>query len=534
MVGTILAVAHGVQRAGENPVRPVPAEVVTVISAERARRHVDTLASDAMKGRQTPSPELDSAAAYIAGEFRQAGVEPVDGSYFQQYSLKIERLGEQNTLAINGRSFRLKDHFIPSDFTGSGSASAPIVFVGYGISRPEIGYDDYAGMDVRGKVVLAIAGQPEPPAADLPDSAATEWIPFFTHPIEKMRQAARHGAAGFLLLANPLTSRILRPVGGVWPSLYPRMSENLLPLQLDLPDTARRRIPSAGIGAEVAREIFGGTLDRIARLVRRIDTSGRPASTELTSRADLEVHLSTKFIPARNVVGIVRGSTRPDEYVVIGAHYDHVGVASSNPTRSGRNQDTIFNGADDNASGTAGLMMIAEAFAALPRSKRPARSILLVAFSGEEEGLFGSRAFVAHPSVSVDRMVAMLNMDMIGRNTPDSVAVGGTESSPRFDRLVTEANRAEPFAITYDVQDYFYRSDQASFARARVPVLFFYTGEHADYHQVTDAPGRVDERKLAHVARFCFRTAWMLAEMPERPEFQEPRDVRAPELLVDP
>jgi Zn-dependent M28 family amino/carboxypeptidase len=186
--------------------------------------------------------------------------------------------------------------------------------------------------------------------------------------------------------------------------------------------------------------------------------------------------------------------------------------------------DTIYNGADDNASGTTGLLLAAEAFASLPPEARPERSMLFISFSGEEKGLYGSRAYVASPMVPIDSTVAMLNMDMIGRNGRDSISVAGRTRSKDLAALVEKANAAEPFTLAYNLEDMFFRSDQASFASKRIPVVFFSSGLHADYHHVSDSPEKIDNAKLAHVARLCFRTAWLVGESPARPAYDVAND----------
>lgn len=516
---TVIAIAAVRVRAvaqSRSP-RPIPELAVGVISAAQARQHVDVLASDLMNGRDTPSPGLDSAARYIAAVFRESGLEPVNGSYYHEYNLKREGLGLPTSLKVNGRAIKLKSGFIPHEFSASGRAAAPVVFAGFGISRDSI-YDDYAGVDVRGRVVLVIAGEPSAMAAQHPGRHDFSSLDHRA----KMRIAARHGAVGFLMLPNPARTRFIYPAGHPWRMLDPEHGPDRRSLRLDLP-TSEPAIPSASIGADAAREIFGTNMGAIVDVVRAIDTSGRPASRQLKARVELEVTIEKTTIPVRNVIGMVRGAILPDEYVVIGAHYDHVGWVDSAPPDISEQEratiDTIYNGADDNASGTAGLMLAARAFGVLPRDGRAARSVLFIAFSGEEKGLFGSRAYAAQPAVPLERTVAMLNMDMIGRNHPDSISVGGLSRSAGLAAVIEEANRAEPMMLAYDLEEMFYRSDQASFAVRKVPAIFLSSGLHGDYHQVTDEADRIDNGKIARVARLCFRTVWLLAELPVRPVF---------------
>jgi aminopeptidase YwaD len=517
----LLALAPTVATA--DGVRPAPARAAQTITVESARRHIEALASDAMMGRNTPSPGLDSAAEYIARELARVGVEPVGGTWFHSFNLKREELDSGNALSIDHRRLELKSDFIPYDFTGVGSVSGDVAFLGYGISLPDSGYDDYAGIDVRGKIVFVIAGEPK---RFIPHGYSLRTSPFATAR-QKMITAAQHGAAAIMILPNPNISRLLRPTGFPWPSLYPSISREAVRLKLDLPDSAAT-IPALSVGASVARLLIGPT-DGIIDIVDAIDSTSTPRSRPLAGRVRITTRIARTLIPSRNVMGVLPGRERPDEYVVLGAHYDHVGTRPPVLLDRSEPEDTIFNGADDNASGTAALLLAARALASLPLDERPSRSILFVAFSAEELGLYGSRAFVATPPVETRQMVAMLNMDMVGRNARDTLSVGGMSRSADMARVLDEANTVEPFAIEDNIEADFYRSDQAPFARVGVPVLFFHSGEHADYHRESDNPDRIDNAKVARVARLIFRAAWILGEMPVRPTAApvDPNDPKA-------
>ncbi|MEO5929301.1 MAG: M28 family peptidase [Candidatus Kapaibacterium sp.] len=489
--------------------RSVSERRAAVITSARAREHLGYIAADRMMGRNTPSPELESAGNYIADHFRAYGLEPVAGSWFQTYYLTRSDLAEPTSLTINGRPFPLKQAFIPIETTGSGAAAGGMAFVGYGVSRADSSYDDYRGIDVRGRIVLAMTGNPltDDPRANRTESSTRN----------KMLLAASHGAVGLLLISNPNSSHFLLPNGYPWSALYPKAMSR--PPLLHEPPLPAGAIPSAGISGDVAREMFGGDLRAFITAADVIDSLRHPQSMLLPARAELRIAIHRDSTPVRNVAGMLRGSTHPDEFVVVGAHYDHIGHGQGPGKRKGA--DTIYNGADDNGSGTTAVLLLAEAYGGLPPGERPARSILFLAFSGEEEGLLGSHAYMAAPLVPVDKMVGMINMDMIGRNARDSISVAGRSRSPEMTAFAEAANRAEPMKLAYDLEEMFYRSDQASFAEARIPVLFFSSGLHADYHAVTDSPEKIDYVKLAHVTRLCFRTLWLIAESPTRPAFHE-------------
>ena len=488
-----------------------------------ASAHVRYLADDRMMGRNTPSPELDSAAEYIAGQLRSFGVEPVEGSYFHSYRVRREDLGRPTFLSVDGEPVALREEFVPFEFTSSESVEGEACFVGFGLSRPDLGYDDYEGVDVRGKVVLAVAGGPSGFLVDGITGAELD-----PGPREKMRWAEEHGAIGFLLVPSPLRSRLLRPSGYPWPSLFGTMGRDALPLQLDVP-WPFRRLPSASISGPLAGRLLSMNSQDLTALVRRIDMTGMPESRSLRHVVSLGITLDVMIDSVRNVVGIIPGREQSEQAVIIGAHYDHVGHFQSIRQRGMVDADTIYNGADDNASGCAALLMNARAFASLPIEERPRRSIVLLFFCGEEKGLFGSRSWVSDPRLALSRTVAMLNMDMVGRNGRDSIRVGGRSRSADLSMIVERANRAEGMVMTSEPEEMFYRSDHASFASRGIPVLSFSSGPHSDYHKVGDEADKVDTLKVARVARLCFRAAWMIAESEEVPEYDGPR---APEPVL--
>jgi hypothetical protein len=480
------------------------------IREDKARQYLSYLASDEMGGRDTPSPELERAAQYIADRFKEFGVEPVAGKYMHPYALQRTHLAEPNALNFSKdgvqHHMEIKADFIPFDVTGSGNLrDARLVFAGYGITAPEYNYDDYAGIDVSGKVVVVLRGEPQ-----MNDSASVfngrGWTRYGWMN-SKVRNAFKRGAIGFLYLNDPVTSTRLRPVGFPWPSLYKSMAAAEMPLQLALKDSPD--IPVVHVGERSAEVLFG-SVESLKNLQLRIDSTFKNASYEIPGvTVNLQVTTRQEKVMVDNVAGIIRGSGETDEYVVIGAHYDHVGHHAS----ADGAQDTIFNGADDNASGTTGLLLLAEGFSKI--KERPKRSIVLVAFSGEEKGLYGSRAYVENSPLPIENCVAMLNMDMIGRNHPDSVSIGGQSRSPEFSEINVQENGelSKPFTLSYDIESFFFRSDQANFARKKIPVLFYFTGEHEDYHKVGDHIEKINFEKLTGITRLCSRVAWRVADM---------------------
>jgi hypothetical protein len=498
---------------------PPPREALDAIRASDIRRHVDFLASDSLKGRDTPSPELDRAAEYIASEFKRYGLKPVNGSYFNDFHVSKVRLGKDNTLAITARGqeqiYAIKKDFMPFDMTASKTASASLVFAGYGITAPEYDYDDYASLDVKGKIVLVMRHEPgeKDPASPFDGEKDTE----YSQVSWKVQNAIDHGAVGLLVIQDPLNHRSLAPRGFPWPSLYEGIPDEALPLTLA--STEKEKIPVVQIGEAVVQQVLG-SVDTLRSWQQQIDRTLEPKSSPLPHvHVQFQTTTVVKVMPTRNVVGLVEGSDPKlkHELVVIGAHYDHVGTLKQ--YRPG--DDYIYNGADDNASGTSAVLAIAKAFGAAP--KKPGRSLLLMTFAGEEKGLFGSRAYVEQPLLPLENTVAMLNLDMVGRNADDSVSVGGVTRSPDLIQINEEENREIGFTLDYSIESYHNRSDQYNFARKKIPFLFYFTGLHEDYHQVSDHPDKINENKIAKIATLVFRVAWRAANTEQRFRYVEPK-----------
>lgn len=489
------------------------------ISMSRAKMHINMLASDEMRGRNTPSPELEKAASYIADQFKQLGVLPINGSYYHTYTLERLHLDKPTTFIVkkgNGISeMALKDDFIPFEYSGSSMVEyAQLAFAGYGITAPEYKYDDYKDLDVKGKVVIVLRGEPQMDN----DSSVFDGKRFtkYSRMQSKIKTAVAKGAVGVIVLSGPSSSLKIRPTGFPWPSLYPNIPADALPLSRKNADSPNIPVISAG---ERFVEMAFGAVDTLKSWQKNIDSlmvnqSRVIANAEILS---LQTTLRSEKVEVKNVMGMIKGSELPDEYVVIGAHYDHVGHSRPNdPTK-----DSIFNGADDNASGTTGILLSAEAIANAP--SKPKRSIVFVGFSGEEKGLLGSKAFADNPPLPIKNCVAMLNMDMIGRSVNDTLYIGGNTRCKELADLNAEVNRtlfdSDTFNLTYSIEQYFFRSDQASFAMKRIPVLFYYTGEHEDYHKVSDEISKLNMDNLVKIATLCSHTAWSTAELPMRLPF---------------
>ncbi len=485
-------------------------ETINPLAAEK---HLAFLASDSLLGRDTPSPGLERAAEYIAGRFAEYGVQPVNGSYFHHFNLSQVSLGDSNTLELFDASakaitFLIKRDYMPYGMTANGKAQAPVVFAGYGISAPEYDYDDYAGLDVKGKVVFVLKRGPQQE-----NPASPFYLKKDSHYLQakyKIENAIEHGAAAVLMTSDPLHSISLKPRGFAWPSLYKFIPDDALPFTLAMEED--EKIPAVQVGKKIIQNLFG-SVDELKQIQKGIDSTMTPNSYPLDSKVMLQTSTSRQLYPTRNVVGLLKGSdpALQEEVVVVGAHYDHVGYIKNAPAE----QDSIYNGADDNASGTTGVLLAAHAFA--QNEVKPRRSILFIAFAGEEKGLYGSKAYTETPLFPLEKTVAMFNMDMIGRNHPDSLTLIGYKRSPELSKIVKKQNKKVGLTLAYDREFYFGNSDHASFARKDIPVIFFCTKETPDLHKVSDHVDKIDFHKLCRVVRLLYLSAWHTANLEKKP-----------------
>jgi len=477
------------------------------ITPDVVMRHIEYLASDSLKGRNTPSPELDSAASYIAAEFQRDGLLPVGGSYRQPVKMSIVSLGDENMLRLtrggSDRVFTIKADYMPFEMTANRAVQGQIVFAGYGITAPEYKYDDYAGLDVTGKIVFVLRHEPgeEDSASIFNGKKATK----YSDVMEKVRIAKEHGAAALLIATDPLHHTSLTPRGFPWPSLSKTIPKDALPLTLAIDENSK--IPVVQVGEEVISFLFG-SVDSLKALQILIDQATTPHSC-LLQDAVIEMKTSTvvRLLVSSNVVGVLEGSDPilKNEYVIVGAHYDHVGMLKSHAP----GEDYIFNGADDNASGTASVLSVAAACGKL--HLHPKRSIVFVTFAGEEKGLFGSSTYVDHPPLPLSQTVAMLNLDMVGRNSTDSLILIGSVQSPDIADIVRAENESIGFVLSYNQDKYLGGSDQANFMKKGIPFMFFHSGMHPQYHQVGDEASLINGPKLARVARLTYKVALHLA-----------------------
>ena len=478
-------------------------------SAERLLDDVKALSSPAMAGRRSGTPGADAAARHIAQAFRAAGLAPGGdaGGYEQAFEVPTRvRLGAPNSLTIAvrvGRTLTEGRDFTPLAVSGDGARSGAVVFAGYGITAPDLGYDDYAGIDVRGKIVVVMTGEPRgrDPASPFRSPEAYH----YSERRHKLINAREHGAAAVLLVSHPgAASDTLPALAGVaqpWSVL------------------------AVAIVRPVADALLASAGTSLVAAANAIDRASAPQSFALPGvRVAIEVTLVRERRRTANVVGILRGAdpALKDAAVVIGAHYDHLGLGGEGslaPDAVG----IVHPGADDNASGTAAIMELARGFAA---AGAPPRTLVFVAFAGEEMGLLGSAEYVRRPPIPLDRTVAMVNLDMVGRPREGKVYVAGVDSGSGLRPLVSDAARGLPLQPELR-GDPFAPSDQTSFYAAGHPVLFLFTGAHEDYHRPSDTWDKIDARELAAVTAFAGRIVAALATVASPPAYAKLEDTRS-------
>ena len=498
------------------------------LAPETLRTWLTAISSDEFEGRATFSPGLDKAAAYIAARLKDIGVRPGgdEGSYLQKVEVLTVQSMNQSTLTVevNGQSHTYRngeDVFFEPDVGGKRTFTLnDVEFVGYGLHIGST-HDDYAGRDVRNKAVLWLGEGVPASAANVPGAGRfLEARP--SSALEEM------GAAASLTLSRSFRGR--RFFGS---------SSFITTERLDTP-----RPPELSVSDDVLAFIFtasGLNYEEIKSRAALLEdlTPSTIKGVKLTFNLDAD-YLVTNTRTTQNVVGFIDGSDPQlkNTYVAFGAHYDHLGIDED--LRSTADVDRINNGADDDGSGTTALIGLANAFMAGPR---PRRSLMLAWHAGEERGLWGSKFLADHPPVPIDSIVAQLNIDMIGRNRDnlDSeentvYAVGADRISTELHNLLVDANDrlSVPLKIDFEMNDsadperIYFRSDHFSYAAKGIPIIFFFTGLHPDYHQVTDSVEKIHFDKLSHITRLVYETGLRLANLDHPPvrDFKGPRTGR--------
>ncbi|MFZ1702177.1 MAG: M28 family peptidase [Pyrinomonadaceae bacterium] len=498
-------------------------KMAEAITAEQLSNYLYFVASDAMGGRNTPSFGLDVTAEFLKMNLQRWGFKPAgdNGTFFQKIAIRSESTDpDNNKLSIGGQSFNFLDDFFR--ISGNASFNGPAVFVRDGWMVKSKNIDAYSGVDVKDKLVVVYGqGFPRgsratsPPQgvtpADLQGKNGTD----YADPITYARQK---GAKGVVVIASA-------QVQPQWAQIKGFMGRgSSAPEKLREPN----EFPVILVSGKVGDAIFAGESSKI----------DSPTSFALGKSIDMNVAAKVETEWTQNVVALWEGSdpVLKNEMVAIGAHYDHVGTNLNAP-----GEDKIWNGADDDGSGTVAVLSIAEALAI--SKARPKRSILFVWHCGEEKGLWGSEYFNKFPTVDIKNVVAQLNIDMIGRSKkdgdtnpknkdlsgPDAIYVIGSEMMSSTLGAITKGTNDAFLKLDYDYRyddpkdtnRFFFRSDHFNYAINGIPITFWFDGVHEDYHQASDTPDKIDYQKMEKVTRTIFLTMWELTDLKERPKIDK-------------
>jgi hypothetical protein len=513
--------------------RGAPTESISLGGLERRLRFI---ASDALEGRDPLSPGFRAAAEYLVAELARLGATPRgdDGTFLQRVTMRRSAIQPATTaVEVDGEVYTYGKDLLAE---GAGTARGPVVYVGHGWRMPARGIDPYHGLDVRGSILLALSGLP--PGVTEGELKALTQLKDYWKPIEAARDL---GAAGLILVPAP------DELSG-WTRVVERQGQGTLVVDrlaepADLPVvTASPRLLAAVLRGE--RE----TAERLQARAGARDP-GSPYALDPSRRVRMVVDVEVTREDTFNVVASIEGSdpVKAPEYVALGAHLDHIGRlpssgtpasqglhASGDPAPVGDEPDVINNGADDDGSGVVALVEIAGAVA---RGPRPGRSLLFVWHTGEEAGGWGARYFTAFPPVPLDRIVAQLNLDMIGRSrrhgdgrnprltgSDEVYLVGAHRLSRELGETIARVNR-DYLNLTLnpahddpgDPERIYERSDHYEYAKHGIPVAFFFSGLHEDYHRPSDEVEHIDFVKLQKIARTVLASAWALADAPDRP-----------------
>ncbi len=557
----------------------IRADEATDASDKRLKESATYLASDELEGRGVGTRGLNKAAAFLAAEFAKLGLktDSFDGSPFQKFRVTTgAELGpsDANKLLLQGppekegaepKEFEpaLNQNFTPLAMGGSGKVSAPLVFAGYGITAKDLKkdfvYDDYAGIDVKGKVVVIIRKEPqqEDNNSIFDGVAASKYAPFQ----KKIANATEHGAVAVIFVNDRIELKlrsqeakkqlsdsldalvqlqtkyqeVKEPSADEF-AIYASQAEQLASTAAEsaklLTSGGDYLLPYSGGGENgfgkipvyfCLRETMEGVIKAalgkdLATIEKEIDADLKPQSKELAGwTASGEANILRKEAEVKNVIAVLEGEgPLANETIVVGAHYDHLGLGGEGSLAPWTT--AIHNGADDNASGTSALLEVATRLA--QSGKKPRRRIVFMAFTGEERGLLGSKHYVKNPRFALENTIAMYNLDMVGRLKDNKLAVYGTSTAKHFDAMVEELSKQMGFVLT-KYEGGFGPSDHSSFYSRKIPVLHFFTGTHTDYHRPSDDAEKLNIEGMRRVADMLAEIIQRTDATDARPEYVE-------------
>ncbi|HKI79580.1 MAG TPA: M28 family peptidase, partial [Ignavibacteriaceae bacterium] len=472
------------------------------ITSKEIQESINFLASDKLEGRFTGSDGAALAVDFIKKDFQQLNLKPLfNGSYTQSFPfISSIRLTGNNSLEFHLSNFEIKpkieSEFITAPFSGKANVSGDLVFAGYGISAPDLNYDDYAELDVTGKTVVILRYNPEGA------NQRSEFEKFSPYRY-KAKVAREKGAVAVIFVTG----------------FFPKDDvDKLMEVKYDGAQ-GETSLGIVQVKRSVMNELFKNEGLDLLEYQKKIDESKNPASFVFKN---VKVNLSTEVEEVRgsgiNIGGILEGNDPllKDQYIVIGAHYDHLGWGTTGSLYRGT-EPKIHNGADDNASGTAAVLELAEKFASIKDKIK--RSIIFISFAGEELGLLGSAYYADHSVIPIKNIISMLNLDMVGRLKEDNnLIVYGTGTSSGFKEILNNFNKDYNFNLTFNDEG-FGPSDQSSFYAKEIPVLFFFTDIHSDYHRPTDTAEKINSAGEESIVKYVYDIAVALDNSPEKPDY---------------
>jgi len=486
-------------------------KAVESITAEDLKVHLDVIASDEFRGRNTPSQELKITSRYIATFAKSYGLKPLmpDGSYLQEIPLDMSTIDQAQTQMELRMGKRIKNFSFPEDFGIYGRSfldmkiSGDVLFVGFGLSSPESDWDDLEGLDLQGKVVVML----DP---DLPEDHKLRTPENRRLLYRRSRVIGSRGAAAVLIVVSKKREKNFSDNGYFFDNTSRcQLGDDLKTISASASQQTYLR---AEIRHAMAAEILGISITELEDMFFALRGGKQiPGSKLHNRRMDISIVTQKQKDKTYNVVGWLEGTDErlKEEYVLFGSHHDHLG------TREGK----VFNGADDNGSGTVAMLELAQAL----QIARPKRSVIFVWHTAEEKGLWGSRYFVEHSHAPVEKMSAELNMDMICRNDPNHLyIIGSNKLSTELDAIINAVNDKHiHMNLDYKYEDpqhpdnFFFRSDQYPYIQYGIPAAWYFCGTTEDYHQETDTIDRVDFAKMERITRFVYLTAMVIGNKPE-------------------
>lgn len=500
-----------------------PDKFAKTITATDLRKHLTFIASDSLKGRDTGSPEQKVAALYIANEFSKYGLKGAVGaekSHLQPVDLVKRGWGE---FYINSTG---KQYVYLNDFIANSVTQIPLeqniglVFLGYGMDEKNL--NDYENIDVKDKIVVVFEGEPKLSNGNYVVSNTTETSKWGKSDgwKEKMALAKSKGAKALLVISKQSVEEFDKAVKQRQ-TMMKRFGNARISFG-DKPDPQGADFAVITIGQPMAAAMFNTTIAQLDSLKEKVSTTQKSVANQLTGTGvDIKIERTAQPVETYNVLGYLEGTDKKDELVIVTSHYDHVGV----------NEGKIYNGADDDGSGTVSVLEVAQAFSEAAKSgSKPRRSMLFMTVTGEEKGLLGSEYYVNHPVFPLANTVCDLNIDMVGRTDKDHEGKGdyiyviGSDklSSELHTSLLDQNTNHNPIELDFRYNDpndpnrFYYRSDHYNFAKNNIPVAFFFNGVHDDYHQPTDDVEKIEFDKMEKRAKLVFYLAWDIANRDKR------------------